>query len=152
MAAAIRVILRETVDKLGKAGDLVKVKPGYARNYLIPRALAFPATRGNITRIEHERKAIVVHAAKTRKDIEAIAERLSALTIKIAKQAGEADKLYGSVTAKEIAEAVAKEGLSVDRKSLDIPSTIKALGEYTINAKLGSSVTASFKLVVEKRD
>jgi large subunit ribosomal protein L9 len=152
MASAIQIILKENVDKLGKAGDLVKVKPGYARNYLIPRALAFPATRSNISRIEHERKAIMAHAAKTRKDAESVGERLSTITIRIAKPAGEADKLYGSVTAKEVADAVAKEGFSIDRKMLELPTTIKTLGEFTVSAKLGSSVTASFKLIVEKRD
>ena len=152
MATAIQVILKENIEKLGKAGDLVKVKPGYARNFLIPRALAFPATRGNITRIEHERKTIVAHAAKTRKDAEAVGERLSAITIKIAKSVGEADKLYGSVTAKEIAEALAKAGFAIDRKTIEIPTAIKSLGEFTLSAKLGSGVSASFKLVVEKRD
>jgi large subunit ribosomal protein L9 len=152
MASAIQLILKENVEKLGKAGDLVKVKPGYARNYLIPRALGFPATRSNVSRIEHERKAIMAHAAKTRQDAEAVGARLSALTVRIAKPVGEADKLYGSVTAKEVADAIAKEGFSIDRKMLELPATIKTLGEFTIAAKLGSGVTASFKLVVEKRD
>jgi large subunit ribosomal protein L9 len=152
MASAIQVILNENVDKLGKAGDLVKVKPGYARNYLIPRALAFPATRGNITRIEHERKAIVARAAKTRQDAEAVGARLAAVTIRIAKPVGEADKLYGSVTAKEVTEALAKEGFTIDRKMIELPTTIKELGEFTIAAKLGSGVHASFKLIVEKRE
>jgi large subunit ribosomal protein L9 len=152
MATAVQVILKENVEKLGKAGDLVKVKPGYARNYLLPRALAFPATRANISRIEHERKAILAHSAKTRKDAESVGERLSALTVRIAKPTGEADKLYGSVTAKEVADALAKEGFAIDRKMIELPTTIKALGEFAIAAKLGSGVTASFKLVVEKRD
>ena len=152
MASAVQVILKENVAKLGNAGDLVKVKPGYARNYLIPRSLAFPATRGNIARIEHERKAIVAHAAKTRKDAEGVAARLAEVTIRIAKPVGEGDKLYGSVTAKELAEALAKEGFAIDRKTLELPGLIKELGEFTVFVKLESGVSASFKLVVEKRD
>ena len=152
MATAVRVILKEDVEKLGKAGDLVKVKPGYARNYLIPRSLAFAATRGNITRIEHERKTAVARAAKVRKSAESVAAGLAALTIRIKKPVGEGDKLYGSVTAKEVAEALQKEGFPADRKKLELPGPIKELGEFTISTKLEGGVTANFKLVVEKQE
>lgn len=152
MPTPVQVILKEDMEKLGKAGDLVRVKPGYARNYLIPRKLASLATRGNIARVEHERKAAVARVAKIRKNSETQAEQLANLTITIAKPAGEGDKLYGSVTASEIAEAVAKAGFTVNRKKLELPGAIKSLGEYPISIKLEGNVAATFKLVVEKRD
>lgn len=151
MASSIQVVLKENVDKLGKAGDLVKVKPGYARNYLIPRLLAVTATRGNIAQLEHERAAVMANVAKLKRSAEDLAKQLSKVTIKIAKPAGDGDKLYGSVTAKEIAEALVEKGFELDRKKLDIPGSLKQLGEYEIAAKLGSEVTASFKLIIEKQ-
>jgi large subunit ribosomal protein L9 len=152
VATNIQVILKEDVDKLGKAGDLVKVKPGYARNYLMPRSLAVTATRDNIKSIEHERKAAVARAAKLRKGAEDVAKALSDVVIRIAKPVGENDKLYGSVTIKEIADALENLGFSVDRKKLELPGPIKQIGEFEISARLGHEVISRFKLVVEKQE
>lgn len=151
MASTIRVILRENVDKLGKAGDLVKVKPGYARNYLIPKSLAVSATRDNIKRVEHERKAVISQVAKLKHNAEDVAAQLNEVTIRIAKPVGDNDRLYGSVTTKEIIEALEEKGFSIDRKKLELSGPIKQTGEFEIVAKLGSGVSARFKLVVEKR-
>ncbi|MBN1653785.1 MAG: 50S ribosomal protein L9 [Deltaproteobacteria bacterium] len=147
----MRVILRENVDKLGKAGDLVKVKPGYARNYLIPKSLAVSATRDNIKRVEHERKAVISQVAKLKHNAEDVAAQLNEVTIRIAKPVGDNDRLYGSVTTKEIIEALEEKGFSIDRKKLELSGPIKQTGEFEIVAKLGSGVSARFKLVVEKR-
>lgn len=152
MGSNIQVILKEDIDKLGKAGDLVKVKPGYARNYLMPRSLAVAATRDNIKRVEHERKAVLSRVAKLKKSAEEVAKQLEGLTIRIAKPVGDSDRLYGSVTTKEIVEILQEKGFSIDRKKLELPGTIKQTGEFEIMVKLGSSVSARFKLVVEKRE
>lgn len=148
MATHVQVILKQDVDKLGGAGELVRVKPGFARNYLVPRGLAVVATGDNITHVEHERRIALAQAEKQRKLAEGSAAQIAGLTIAIAMQAGEGDKLYGSVTSRDIAQALASRGIEVDRKKLQIPATIRALGEYEITAKLGHDVSATFKLVV----
>jgi len=152
VASHIDVILTESIDKLGKAGELVKVKPGYARNFLIPRGLAVRATSGQVARLQHERAVVMSRIAKTTKEAETVAERLSGLTIEVQKPAGEGEKLYGSVTAMELSGALKAKGIEVDRKKLELPSAIKRLGEFDIKAKLGREVTAQFKLVVRKQE
>jgi len=152
VAANVEVILREDVAKLGKAGDLVRVKPGFARNYLIPRGLAVIATRGNIARTEHDRAGALARAAKMRRSAEQVAEALAAVTVEIAKPVGEGDRLYGSVTSREVAEALQKQGFNIDRKQIELPGTVKELGELEVVARLGSQITATFKLVVGRLD
>ncbi len=152
MASNIDVILTESIDQLGKAGELVKVKPGYARNFLIPRGLAVRATSGQVARLKHERAVVMARIVKTTKEAEAVAERLSGLVIELDKPAGEGDKLYGSVTAMELSEALKAKGIEVDRKKLELPGAIKRLGEFDIKAKLGREVTAEFKVVVRKQE
>lgn len=149
MAAHLHVILRRDVDKLGHAGELVRVRPGFARNYLLPRALAVVATDDNVRQVEHERKLAVASAAKRKGAAEGVASQISNLTLEIVAQAGEGDKLFGSVTTRDIAEALHKKGVELDRKHIELPSAIKSLGEYTATAKLGSGVTANFKVVVK---
>jgi len=152
VASNIEVILKEDIDKLGKAGDLVKVKPGYARNYLMPKSLAVAATRGNIKRVEHERKAVLSRVVKLKKSAEEVAKQLEELTIRIAKPVGDSDRLYGSVTTKEVVEILQEKGFSIDRKKLELPGTIKQTGEFELLVKLGGGVNARFKLVVEKQE
>ena len=152
MASYVNVILTERIDQLGNAGELVRVKPGYARNFLIPRGLAVQATSGQVARMEHERAVVMARVAKTTKEAAAIAERLSGLVIEVDKPAGEGDKLYGSVTAMELSEALKAKGIEVDRKKLELPGAIKRLGEFDIKAKLGKEITAEFKLVVRRQE
>src|SRR5262245_57608766 len=116
----IQLILKEDVPNLGRSGELVSVKPGYGRNFLIPQGLAMPATRKNVTRLEHERKVIELRASKLRKDAESVAARLSNVTIEIARQVGEGDKLFGSVTSRDIEEALAAQGATIDRKKIQL--------------------------------
>lgn len=143
-----QVILKQDVDKLGHAGELVRVKPGFARNYLLPRGLAVVATGENIRQIEHERRIALALSDKRRKVAEGTAAQIEGLTLEIPMQAGEGDKLYGSVTSRDIAQALASRGIEVDRKRLQIPDTIRALGEYEISAKLGHDVSVTFKISV----
>ncbi|HET6339699.1 MAG TPA: 50S ribosomal protein L9 [Polyangiales bacterium] len=149
MATHVHVILRRDVDKLGHAGELVRVKPGYARNYLLPRSLAVVATDDNVRHVEHERKVAVAAAAKQKGQAEGIAAQINGLTLEIAAQAGEGDKLFGSVTVRDVAEALHKKGIELDRKHIELPTPIKALGEYEVIAKLGAGVSTKFKVVVK---
>lgn len=152
MATHIQVVLKDDVDNLGKSGELVRVRPGYARNYLIPRGLAALATRGNIAQIEHEKQVAVARAAKLRGDAEAVAKQLGGLKVEISMQAGEGDKLFGSVGTKDIAEALEAKGQKVDRKKIVLPENIKTLGEHDVAVKLGYEVTATIKVIVSKAE
>jgi large subunit ribosomal protein L9 len=146
--ANVQVILKQDVDKIGRAGELVRVKPGFARNYLLPRGLAAVATSENVRQVEHERRIALALAEKQRKFAEGSAAQIEGLVVEIAMQVGEGDRLYGSVTSRDVAQALASKGIDIDRKKLHLPDAIKALGEYTITAKLGHEVNASFKLIV----
>lgn len=149
MAGHVQIVLKEDVQNLGKTGDLVKVRSGYARNYLVPRQLAAAATEGNISRIEHERTAALARMAKLKQESEGIASALAEITIEIAKPAGEGGRLFGAVTSRDVADALKLKGYVVDRKKLQLPDAIKHVGEFDVTAKLGASVTAKIKLVVK---
>jgi large subunit ribosomal protein L9 len=149
MANHVHVILRRDVDKLGHAGELVRVKPGFARNYLLPRSLAVVATDNNVRQVEHERKVALAHAAKNKSVADGLAAQISGLSVEINAQSGEGDKLFGSVTTRDIADGLHKKGIELDRKHLELATPIKALGEYDVTAKLGAGVTATFKVVVK---
>jgi large subunit ribosomal protein L9 len=144
----MEVILREHVDNLGKRGEIVKVADGFARNYLLPRKLALPATAGNKQHIERERKIFEAREAEERGQAEAIAARLTALTIAIARRVGDTEQLYGSVTAGDIAEFLKEKGFEVDRRKLILPEPIKALGEHDVPLKLHRDVTVPLKVHV----
>jgi large subunit ribosomal protein L9 len=148
MATHVHVILRRDVDKLGHAGELVRVKPGFARNFLLPRALAVVATDNNVKQVEHERKVAVAASAKQKSQAEGLAAQINGLSVEIAAQAGEGDKLFGSVTVRDVADALHKKGIELDRKHIELPAPIKTLGEHDVIAKLGSGVTTTFKVVV----
>lgn len=152
MATHIQVVLKDDVDNLGKSGDLVRVRPGYARNYLIPRNLAAAATRANISQVEHEKKVATTRAAKLRGDAEAVAKRLSDVKLELSVQAGEGDKLFGSIGTKDIAEALEKKGQKIDRKKIVMADNIKTLGEHTVQIKLGYEVMATVKVNVVKSE
>jgi large subunit ribosomal protein L9 len=144
----MQVVLKEDVHNLGKSGDLVTVKPGFGRNYLIPKGLAVAATAGNIKQIEHEKKLIAAKNAKLLKDAQAIADRLSAVEVQIARQAGEEEKLFGSVTSRDIAEGLAQKGIPLDHKKIVLPEPIKTVGYHTVDVKLGNNVHGKIKVVV----
>jgi large subunit ribosomal protein L9 len=148
MASHVQVILKQSVEHLGKAGEVVRVKPGFARNYLLPRGMALVATGSNLKQVEHERRIALATADKQRKLAEGSAALVEGLVVEIRMQAGEGDKLFGSVTARDIADALHSKGVDIDRKKLDVPDSIKSLGEYEVAAKFGSDVTAKFKVRV----
>jgi large subunit ribosomal protein L9 len=151
MPATIQVILQHDVDKVGKSGDVVKVRPGFARNFLLPRSLAVPATTAQVHRIEHEKAVAVAKGEKLKKEAREQATKLTSLEIKIPRAVGEDDKLFGSVTAKEIESAYKAKGFDVDRRKMHLPEPIKQLGSYEIPLKLLSDVTATLKVHVVRK-
>ena len=144
----MEVILRQHVDNLGRRGEIVKVADGYARNYLLPRKLALPATAGNKQHVERERRILEVREAEERGQAEALGARLGALTISIARRVGETEQLYGSVTAADIADFLKDKGFEIDRRKLILPEPIKAIGEHAVPLKLHRDVTVPLKVHV----
>ena len=144
----MEVILREDVKSLGKAGDLVRVKPGYGRNYLLPSGLAYEATEGNKKRIAAETRARSTRADAERADAQAQAARLGAIELTITGKAGEEGKLFGSVTASDIAEALAAKGVEVDRRRVELDQPIKTLGRHTVGVRLHADVRAEIRVDV----
>lgn len=138
--SAIEVILLQRVEKLGQMGDVVKVKPGYARNFLLPKGKAIRATANNRERFERERSQLEAQNIKRREEAERLFERVQGLSVVIIRQAGESGSLYGSVTARDISDAVTKEGLSITRQQVEIHHPIKMLGLYQVSVQLHPEV------------
>jgi large subunit ribosomal protein L9 len=144
----MKLILREDVDNLGKSGELVNVKPGFGRNFLLPRKLAVLANPKNLKQLEHERATIAARQAKLKAAAEEQAKKVEGVKVKLARKVGEQDKLYGSVTTLDIAEGLAKAGVTLDRRLLHLKEPIKALGNYEIEAALHPGVVAKVKVEV----
>jgi large subunit ribosomal protein L9 len=144
----MEVILREHVENLGRRGEVVKVADGYARNYLLPRKLALPVTDGNRRHIERERAKLDASEAEDRKAAEAVASRLANIEVVISRKVGETDALYGSVTTADIAEALAAQGVEVDKRKLQMAESIKQLGDVDVPVKLHREVVGSVKVRV----
>jgi large subunit ribosomal protein L9 len=145
---AMQVILKEDVHNLGKAGELVKVKPGFGRNYLIPQGKAVIATAGNVKQIEHEKKLIAAKQVQLGKDAQAIADKLASVEVQIERQVGEEDKLFGSVTSRDIEAALKDKGVTIDHRKVHMPEPIKTIGYHTVEIKLGTGITGKIKVVV----
>jgi large subunit ribosomal protein L9 len=146
----MEVILRQHVDNLGDRGQIVKVANGYARNYLLPRKLALPATEGNRKHVERERRIMETREADEKGQAEALAARLSAVNITIARRVGDTEQLYGSVTAADIADYLKGHGFEVDRRKLVLADPIKSVGEHTVPLKLHRQVTVPLTVRVVK--
>jgi large subunit ribosomal protein L9 len=146
----MEVILREDVERLGKRGDKKNVADGYARNFLIPRKLAAPATASNLRAFTEESKVRVVRDKKARRAAESLADKLRTVSITTVVQAGEEDRLYGSVTSADIAELLAGQGFEIDKRKILLDEPIKALGVYTVPIRLAAGVEAGVKLWVVK--
>ena len=144
----MEVILRENVEGLGKRGDIVRVKDGYARNYLIPRRLAVPMTEGNLKQIELEKKNWALKHQKEIEAAEAIKDIIEKITITVTKKAGENNQLFGSVTAQDIAEALKKEKVDIDKKKIELPEQIKELGTFPVKIKIHPEVVVETKVYV----
>jgi large subunit ribosomal protein L9 len=138
----MEVILRDDVEKLGSRGDVVKVADGYARNFLLPKRLAVPATAANKKIVEQERQAHLRREATLKSEAEELAKLLNGVSVTIAQKAGEQEQLFGSVTAKDIAEALEKQNFSVDRRKINLAEPIKQLGQFPVTIKLHHDVTA----------
>jgi large subunit ribosomal protein L9 len=145
---AMQVILREDVHNLGKAGELVKVKPGFGRNYLIPQGKAIAATAANVKEIEHQKKVIAAKQAQLSKDAQSMADKLAAIEVQIERSVGEEDKLFGSVTSRDIESALADKGVTIDHKKVHMAEPIKTIGYHTVEIRLGNGVTGKIKVVV----
>jgi large subunit ribosomal protein L9 len=145
----MKLILREDVYNLGKGGELVEVKPGYGRNYLIPRGLAVLANPKNIREVEHQKAVAAAKAAKLKASAEAVAKRLFDTPLSFKRKVGEQDKLYGSVTAMDLAEALAARGVQIDRRAIDLSEPLKTLGDFEVGVKLHSDVVGKVKVKVE---
>jgi large subunit ribosomal protein L9 len=144
----MEVILREHVDNLGRRGDVVKVAEGYARNYLLPRKLALAVTDANKRQIDREKKVAEAKDAEDRAQAEAVAQRLTAAEVEIARRVGENQTLYGSVTSADIAQALQARGIEIDKRRIQLPEPLKALGETTVPVKIHRDVTAQVRVKV----
>lgn len=145
----MKVILKKDIVTLGDAGEVVEVKNGYANNYLIPQGIALRATEGALRALDTERKQQAKKIEQQRIAAREIADRLQQLSLKVSAKAGESGKLFGTVTSGDIAEALKKEGVSVDRRKISLEAPIKALGNYEVGVKLFMDVSATLKVTVE---
>jgi len=143
-----KVLLREDVDDLGARGEIVRVRAGYARNYLLPRNLAVEATAGNVKGIESERAALLKKEAKERASAEAQSQQMGSLDLEFRRKAGEQGALYGSVTSMDIAEALRERGYEIDRHRIHLREPLKRLGEYTVPVRLHREVSLDLKVRV----
>ena len=152
MATQVKVLLKKNVDALGEGGEVVRVRPGFARNYLLPRGLAVPATAGNLARVEDLKRAAAAEAAEAIAVAKELETKLGAVSVQIERSSGDEDRMWGSVTSKDIEEAFARVGVTIDRRRMQLPEPIKRFGAVEVPIKLHTSVIASLKFdVVKKR-
>jgi large subunit ribosomal protein L9 len=146
--AMMQIILTKDVDNLGRAGELVRVKPGYGRNYLLPRGLALLATKANLKQLEHHRREIAARQAQIRAEYEAKAAQVKEAVVSIPRKVGEGDKMFGSVSSKDIAEALLAQNVNLDRKLIKLPEPIKTVGEHEIEVRFSADVSVNLKVEV----
>ncbi len=151
MATPIHVVLQDDIDNLGSSGDVVRVRPGYARNYLIPRGLALPATHGNLSRVEDLKRQAAARAHKALGEATDLKKKLEAVSIKLERAVGDEDRMYGSVTSKDIEDAFAAKGVEIDRKKIVLGEPIKTLGSIKVPIKLHREVTAELSVEIVKK-
>lgn len=144
----MELILKTTVETLGEEGDIVKVKPGYARNYLIPKKLAVLANKANLAVLEQEKATIEARREKQRQESESLSKKIAGAILEIQHRVGEEDKLFGSVTAADIAEKLAEMDIEIDKKNILLPEPIKTLGEFTVPIKVGYQMTSDITVQV----
>lgn len=149
---AMQLILTQDVDNLGSAGELVSVKNGYGRNYLMPQGLALSATKRNVKRLEHHRALIEQRVARQRGESESLAGRINGMTLQFERLVGEGDKMFGSVTARDLAAQLAVAKIEVDPRKINLPEAIKAIGKYEADIKLAGGVVANLKFWVVGKD
>jgi large subunit ribosomal protein L9 len=148
----MQIILTQDVDNLGKAGELVSVRPGYGRNYLVPRGFAVSATVRNKNRLDHEKSLIERKVAKERASATELATRINGMTLQFERIVGEDEKLFGSVSNRDIADQLKRAGIEIDHRTIALDQTVKALGKYEVPVKLAAGVIASLKFWVVGKD
>jgi large subunit ribosomal protein L9 len=148
----MQIILTQDVANLGKAGELVSVRPGYGRNYLVPRGMAVSATVTNKNRLDHEKAVIARKVAKDLATSTEIATRINGMTLQFERQVGEDEKLFGSVTNRDIADQLKRAGVDIDHRTIHLDQPIKALGKYDVPVKLSAGVVATLKFWVVGKD
>jgi len=148
----MQVILTQDVEHLGKAGELVSVKPGYGRNYLVPRGFAVSATVRNKNRLDHEKSMIEKKVAKDRAVATEVANKIAVMTLQFERQVGEDEKLFGSVTTRDIADQLKKAGVEIDHRWVQLDAVVKALGKYEVPVRLAAGVIANLKFWVVGKD
>jgi len=148
----MQIILQEDVEKLGNRGEVVEVAEGYARNFLLPRKLALEASPGNMKRLEKMRAAFAKKAAVEVADAQRLAELLAGVSLEISRKSGENDQLFGSVTSADVADALAAQGYTIDKRKIQLAEPIKSIGHFEVPIKLHREVTASVKLAVNKEE
>jgi large subunit ribosomal protein L9 len=151
MATNVKVLLKSNVENLGDGGDVVKVRPGFARNFLLPRGLAVPATAGNLQRVEELRRHAATHAKEELARARELEMRLGAVSVQIERAAGEEDRMWGSVTSRDIAEAFARVGVEIDRRKIQLKEPIKQFGPAELFIRLHTDVNAALKIDVVKK-
>jgi large subunit ribosomal protein L9 len=151
MANQIKVLLKNDVVNLGTGGEVVRVRPGFARNFLLPRGLAVPATAGNLARVEDLKRQVASQAKLELEQANAAAAQIGGVSVTIARAVGEEGKMYGSVTTKDIEDAFAAQGVKIDRKKIVSADAIKSLGSFEVPIKLHGNVTASLKVNVVRK-
>jgi large subunit ribosomal protein L9 len=151
MANQIKVLLKNDVVNLGTGGEIVRVRPGFARNFLLPRGLAVPATAGNLARVDDLKRHVASQAKAELEQATAAAAQINAVSVSIARAVGDEGKMYGSVTTKDIEDAFAAQNVKLDRKKIVLADALKALGTFEVPIKLHSSVTATLKVTVVKK-
>ncbi|MBU0481925.1 MAG: 50S ribosomal protein L9 [Proteobacteria bacterium] len=144
----MELILKTTIDTLGEEGDIVKVKDGYGRNYLLPQGKAVAATKSNLAILEKEKEVIEARKLAMKSDAESMAKKITGTTVIIEQRAGDEDKLFGSVTSSDIADKLASLGITVDKKKINLDEPIKTLGEYMVSIKVGYQTNAEVKVQV----
>ncbi len=148
----VKLILREDVPSLGNAGDLVSVKTGFARNYLVPRGKAILATESNVHQLEHHKRVVAEKVAADLKDLQAVRKRIESLALEVRARVGDEGKLFGSVTAAQIAELLAANGLPIDRRKVLLAEPIKEIGEHSVTVRLHREVSAEVKVQVSPEE
>ena len=150
MPSTLQVILHQDVKNLGKAGELVRVRPGFARNFLLPRDLAVTASESAVKQVAHDKAVAAARAERVKKEASELATKLGAVTVKLSQRAGDDGRLFGSVTTKDVEAALKALGFAIDRKKLVIGDSLRALGEHQIKVQLHHDVTATIKVEIAK--
>ena len=144
----MKIILTKDLENLGKAGALVEVKPGYGRNYLLPRQMAVLATAKNVRQLDHQKAGILARSSKEKANMDAMAKRLNAIELKFTRKVGEQNKLFGSVPSKDVHEQLTAQGYQVERKQIHLPEPLKDVGTHEVEVKLHSEVSAKVKVTI----